>query len=99
MVFLNEMSSSWTKPWVHHTVAVFACAFAMYGRASAPAATNPTERLIKERRVSTAMMFPSLSAPGDYPGTVRFDDRILHRGPARRVNHDGRRHGRYKPIG
>src|SRR5215216_2069819 len=84
------MSSSWTNPCAHHNTAVFACAFAMYGLANAPAAANPTERLINERRVNPAMAFPSLRTPGDCPGASCFGATILDRALPARVN-DGRR--------
>jgi hypothetical protein len=48
---LNATSSSWAKPWIHHTVAVVAAAFARWGRAKLPAASKLAEPLSTERLV------------------------------------------------
>src|SRR5579875_435484 len=60
-------SSSGIKPCVHHTVAVLAAALAIWGRAKAPAAANPTEARSSERLESLFIpRFPSIS--GDHCG-------------------------------
>ena len=48
-IFLNEMSSSCAKPWIHHTVAVVAAAFARRGLADAPAAAIARELRSSDR--------------------------------------------------
>src|ERR1051326_97936 len=49
------MSSSWAKPCVHHTVAVFPAALAIKGRASAPAPAIPIDARRTLRLVGCAM--------------------------------------------
>src|ERR1700740_663635 len=51
----NEASSSGTKPWVHHTLAVLSVALAMKGRATVPIAARPMEPLSTERLLSLLM--------------------------------------------
>src|SRR5258708_27466638 len=51
----KDASSSGTKPWVHHTLAVVAAALAMKGRARVPAAANPKDPRSTERRLSLRM--------------------------------------------
>src|ERR1700722_15311196 len=60
-ILLKAASSSGTKPWVHHTVAVLAAALAMKGRASVPAAATASELRRTDRLVMIAMpiSFPS----------------------------------------
>src|SRR5258707_13039637 len=51
----NEASSSGTKPWVHHTLAVLSAALAMKGRARVPIAARPTDPRSTERLLSLLM--------------------------------------------
>src|ERR1700722_13454132 len=72
------------KPWFNQQTAVFACAFAMYGRARAPAAATPTDPASTLRRLipTTAALLPCcrpLSAPaifwiGFYPVWQDYGD-------------------------
>src|SRR3974390_1353346 len=48
----KEESSSGTKPWFHHAVAVLAWALATYGRPIAPAAARLSELRIRARLLS-----------------------------------------------
>src|SRR5215472_6021566 len=57
-ILRKEASSSGTKPWVHHTLAVLAAALAMKGRARVPAAARPTDPRRTERLLNLRM--PSL---------------------------------------
>src|SRR6478609_4174148 len=70
------MSSSCANPWIHQTVAVFACAFAMKGRASVAVAARPIDVLISERRDITAMAFLLSMLPGpNAPVRICMDGR------------------------
>src|SRR4029077_14288303 len=51
----KEASSSRTKPWVHHTLAVLAAALAMKGRPRVPAAARATDPCRTERLLSLLM--------------------------------------------
>src|SRR6516225_3290495 len=50
------MSSSSAKPCAHHTVAVVASAFAIYGRANVPAAARPNDPRSTVRLVRLLML-------------------------------------------
>src|SRR5215831_13356174 len=65
----KDASSSGTKPWVHHTLAVMAAALAMKGRAKVPAAASPSEVRSTERLLSLRM--PSSLAFGWRRTTAR----------------------------
>src|ERR1051326_8548390 len=59
-IFLKEASSSRTKPWTHHTVAVLPAASAMNGRPSVPAAASPADPRRTERLLSSLMLNPAV---------------------------------------
>ena len=54
-IFLNEMSSSWAKPWTHQTSIVVAAALATCGRGRVPSAPSARELRRTERRVRMAI--------------------------------------------
>src|SRR5215469_12248056 len=78
----KEASSSGTKPWVHHTLAVLAAALAMKGRASVPIAARPTDPRSTERLLSllmaSSLLFPqrrvSLRASAVRPAAFARDE-------------------------
>src|SRR3954470_8076196 len=91
------------KPWTHHTVAVFAAALAIYGRASVPAETKPIEVRSNDRRVSLAIR-SLLSRRGDVTAGASRDFFLtqfttVHRrvkGPRRPASHDLR--SQFAPV-
>src|SRR5690348_15803274 len=100
------MSSSIANPWTLQTVAVFACAFAMEGRASVALAARPIDVVISERRDIAAMTFLLSILPGSIaPVRICMDDRtwqVCHQGLIARLrsqkNRKSRPNGRFLAL-